>query len=141
MHGFMELIPHNRDIGLTVLEFGENAVLAQLPFREDFLGDLEQRLWHTSVALSVMDSTCALAVYGGLGQYEPIATLDLRVDHLRPAVADQPLYVTASCYRLTPHIAFARGYTYQDDPDRPTSACTATFMRTGRPDADHPVDI
>lgn len=133
IRAFMDGIPHNRDIGLQVDDISSEAANVHLPFREEFLGDLQQRLWHTSVALSVMDSTCALSIYGKLTTYEPVATLDLRADHLRPAVADKALRVQAVCYRLTPHIAFARGFCYQDDPERPTSTCTATFMRTGRP--------
>jgi acyl-coenzyme A thioesterase PaaI-like protein len=38
----------------------------------------------------------------------PIATLDMRIDHLAPATMDADLVAVAECYRLPQSIAFAR---------------------------------
>ncbi len=125
-------IPHNQAIGLEVVDVSGDWVHTRLAYREAFLGDPVARLWHTSVGTTAADSSCGLAVFLALPTLEAIATLDLRMDYLRPAVAGKPLQVRASCHHITRYVAFVRAMLYQNDIDRPTAHCTAVFMRTGR---------
>lgn len=127
---FARAVPHNQALGAEIVDFGEGWAVARLPFREAFLGDPEAGLWQTSVGISLIDATCGLSVFLHLPEYTSIATLDLRMEYLRPATADKPLMARADCHHLTRSVAFVRGRLYQDDPERPTALCTATFMRT-----------
>lgn len=129
---FNGAIPHNQAIGLIVVEAGGRSIVTRLPYREAFLGDSVARLWHTAVGTTAADATCGLAVFLALPSMEAIATLDLRMDYLRPAVADEPLQVSAHCHHITRHVCFARATLYQQSIERPTAECTAAFMRTGR---------
>lgn len=130
-HRFIDAIPHNHAIGLTLEAAGPPAVRTRLPYREAFLGNVEAGLWHTAIATTAADSTCGLAVFLALDGLPAIATLDLRMDYLRPAVAGLDLFVGAHCHHVTRHIAFVTATLDQGDADRPTARCTASFMRTG----------
>ena len=57
-----------------------------------------------------------------------MATLDLRIDYMRPAEPRKDLYTEAECYRTTVNIAFVRATAYQDDRSDPIATSVATFM-------------
>ncbi|MDT0617963.1 PaaI family thioesterase [Salinisphaera sp. P385] len=133
--GFMRAIPHNTALGMRVVDTGPGTARTCLDYRPEFLGDVAAGLWHTGPAISLADATAGLAVFLGLPEPGSIATLDLRMDYLRPAVADQPLIADGECDHITRRIVFAGVRLHQGDPTRPTARCTATFMRTGRASA------
>ncbi|HET7314604.1 PaaI family thioesterase [Salinisphaera sp.] len=128
---FTDAIPHNRAIGLTLISAGPPDVHTRLAYREDFLGNVKAGLWHTAIATTAADSSCGLAVFLAMPGMEAVATLDLRMDYLRPAVAGRDLEIVASCHHVTRNVAFATAMLHQGDSGRPTARCTATFMRTG----------
>lgn len=126
---FARAVPHNQALGAEIVDFGEGWAEARLPFREEFLGDPEAGLWQTSVGISLIDATCGLSVFLRLPEYTSIATLDLRMEYLRPATSDKPLFARAECHHLTRSVAFVHGRLHQGDSGRSTALCTATFMR------------
>lgn len=129
---FRQSIPFNATLGIDIVSLEQNVALTRLPYQPAFIGDVDAGLWHTSVVIALIDATGGLGVQLALEQPEPIATLDLRTDYLRPVVADKPLFARAECYHVTRYIAFMRGELYQENRDRLTAHCTATFMRTSR---------
>ena len=58
----------------------------------------------------------------------PIATLDMRIDHLAPATMDADLVAVAECYRLTKSIAFARCELLSGPRRRVAAIAVGTFM-------------
>jgi acyl-coenzyme A thioesterase PaaI-like protein len=66
-------------------------------------------------------------VKGG-GPWRPIATLDLRIDYMKPATPGRDLLARAECYKVTRNVAFVRGVAYHDDPSDPIATTVATFM-------------
>ena len=61
---------------------------------------------------------------------QQIATLDLRVDYHRPAVAGADLYALAQVERVTRQVVFVSGRVWQgEDPDKATAVARASFMR------------
>jgi len=63
-----------------------------------------------------------------LGQYAPIATLDLRVDYMRAARPRVDLLSEARCYRVTRTIGFVRAWAFEDDPADPVAAAQSTYV-------------
>jgi len=59
------------------------------------------------------------------------ATLDLRIDYMKPARPHEDVFAYAECYKMTRQIAFVRGVAYQDSEDNPVANAAATFMFTG----------
>jgi acyl-coenzyme A thioesterase PaaI-like protein len=63
-----------------------------------------------------------------LGEFRPPATLDLRVDYLRPATPGKTVVGRGECYRITRSIAFVRGQAHDGDPADPLAHVAGTFM-------------
>lgn len=101
----------------------------KIPFREEFVGDQERRLLHSSLMITTADTAAGLAVFCTLPSITPIATLDLHLDYLQPAVAEQTLWAEAKCLRLTDNIAFTRVKLWQASADDPIAYANASFMR------------
>jgi uncharacterized protein (TIGR00369 family) len=127
--GFGRMIPHVAELGIEVQELGADGVRARLPIRPEFIGDIERNRVHTGIVTTLIDSVAGVAVFARVGKASAIATLDLRVDFLRPAPADAALQCSAECYRLTTHIAFVRAQVWQADERTPLATALATFMR------------
>src|SRR3982750_4050786 len=62
------------------------------------------------------------------GAFVAHATLDLRVDYLRPATPGKTVIGRGECYRLTRSIAFVRGQAHDGDPGDPLAHVAGTFM-------------
>jgi uncharacterized protein (TIGR00369 family) len=63
---------------------------------------------HGGVVTTILDSVCGLACFLGLEEPQAIATLDLRIDYLKPAGVERPIFGVAELYRQTRSVAFLR---------------------------------
>lgn len=130
---FAQAIPHARECGMVVDALDASGARASMPFRTEWLGDTERGVYHTGVVTTLVDTVSGVAAMAAAGRFEAIATLDLRMDFLRPAVQGKGLRVHAACYRLTRSIAFVRASAWQDDEAAPVAVSQSTFMRSGVP--------
>lgn len=126
---YATLVPHVGALGIEILTADAGGVLARLPLRPDFIGDPDRNIVHTGVVTTLIDSIAGVTVLVANGAPEAVATLDLRVDYLRPTVLGTPLHCRAECYRRTAQIAFIRISVWQDDEAAPVANSLATFMR------------
>ena len=120
--------PHMRETGLRITGIDIARGSMSLPARPEWLGDPGRGLLHTGVLTVLADSTCGLAVGAAMAQRAPYATLDLRMDWLRPAGPDHPVHCEAHCYRISRSVAFVRGEVWQTDRSQPIATVQATFM-------------
>ena len=130
---FMRAIPHSLECGMTVDRLDATGAYASMPYRPEWLGDTERGVIHTGIITTLVDTICGLAAVAGAGRFETVATLDLRMDFLRPARPGKPLRAHAECYRLTRSISFIRARAWQDDEAEPVAVTQAAFMRGSRP--------
>jgi uncharacterized protein (TIGR00369 family) len=101
---------------------------ASLPYRPVFVGDTETGVLHGGVVTAMLDETCGMAAQLALDGTRAIATLDLRIDYLKPATPGLDIRAHAVCFRTTRSIAFVRATAYQDSEDDPVATATACFM-------------
>ncbi len=125
---FVTLIPHTRDLGLEVLEVTPQHTRMRLPWCDDLLGDTSRELVHGGVLTMMLDTVCGSAVLRGLPAPEVCPTLDLRVDHYRPAVAGMALYAEARVVRVTASVVFTEGTLWQEE-GRPVARGIGNFVR------------
>jgi acyl-coenzyme A thioesterase PaaI-like protein len=62
-----------------------------------------------------------------------MATLDFRLDHIRPPRPGAAVIAEAACVSLTGDVAVVRGWAFDDDPADPIAAAQAAFMIMGAP--------
>lgn len=106
-------------------------VRLRIPWREDLTGDPATSVLSGGVVSALIDHAGGLAVWQALDRFEPIATLDLRIDYMRPARPHVPVIAEARCYRLTRTIAFVRAWAFEDSPDDPVAAAQAAYILKG----------
>lgn len=126
----VENIPYMKALGARYDGRSENGVRLSLPYREDLIGDPATRVIAGGAVTAMLDHACGLAVWDEIGEFKPIATLDLRIDYMRPALPGRDLIVTARCYKLTRSVGFVRGFAYDADIDDPVAAAQAAFIIT-----------
>ncbi len=129
---FREVVPYSNACEMQITGAGRGHIEMQLPYRDEWLGDPERGVIHTGIITSLVDSASGAAVLSSFPAYEPVATIDLRMDYLRPALRDLTVICRAECYRLTRSIAFTRASVWQIDPDRPVALSQGVFMRSSR---------
>lgn len=107
---------------LVSVQPGRGSICA--PWREDLVGDPDTGVIAGGVVTSLLDHTCGLACAAAAGT-EPFstATLDLRIDYMRPAAARAGVTAEAHCYKVTRTIAFVRAEAW--DVDRSDLIATA----------------
>jgi uncharacterized protein (TIGR00369 family) len=133
--GFMDYVPHNRALGIEVIELVAAGATMRLPYDPRLIGDPESGALHGGALSALMDAACGAAVFMALPSPLPIATLDLRIDYLRRSAPGAAIVAEARCYKVTRSVAFVRGIAYHEDREAPIAAGTASFMlstSTGR---------
>ena len=123
--------PYMKAIGATLDRVGDDGVTMRLPWRADLVGDAETRVIASGVVTALLDNGCGMAVWEKINEFKPVATLDLRIDYMRPAKPGLDVLVTAQCYKLTRTIGFVRALAYDATPDDPVAAAQAAFVITG----------
>lgn len=113
---------------MTLLEASGGTALCRVPYDEKLIGNPETGVIHGGVITSLLDNTCGIAVGVKTKLVGAIATLDLRIDYMKPATPKQDILAFADCYRVSRNIAFVRGLAYHTDKDDPIATCTAAFM-------------
>ena len=125
---FAANVPHNRALGIEILDLERGVARFRLPYGDRLVGNPETGVLHGGAITALLDACSGAAVFCGLPRLQPIATLDLRIDYLRPAAAGRDVLARATCYRITRNVAFTRAIAYLDDEDDPLATAAGTFM-------------
>jgi uncharacterized protein (TIGR00369 family) len=127
---FIRNYGHGGALGIEYRGHGEDWAELALPYQERLIGMVESGIIASGPIISLMDMASAIAVSVSAGLYRLQATLDLRVDYLRPATPGKDIIGRAECYGVTRSIAFVRGFAHDGDAAKPVASVTGTFMFT-----------
>ena len=130
---FFELarkVGHGKALELEFRDAGENWVELALPWREQLVGVAETGILASGAIVSLVDTCGGASVWQSLRRFQPIVTIDLRLDYLRPASKGETVLARCTCDKLTRQIAFVSGIAHTGDPDRPVARAVGTFMLT-----------
>lgn len=122
-----EPVPHHRALGLELLACDPESVTVRLPYRAELVGDPISGVLHGGVITTLLDTTCGCAVFSALDKSRRVATLDLRIDYMRPAHAGRDVIAIAECYRVTKSVAFVRATAHDGDTEKPIATAAGTF--------------
>ncbi|HEY8573366.1 MAG TPA: PaaI family thioesterase [Phenylobacterium sp.] len=124
-------VPQAAALGFKFVSVGEARGSLEVPWREDLVGDPHTGVIAGGVVTSLLDHTCGLAIASAaasIGGPFGTATLDLRIDYMRPAAPRAGVTAEAHCYKLTRSIAFVRAQAWDADPSDPIATAQAAFV-------------
>jgi len=128
LRAWVESIPHNRAIGFDLVEMGADFAVGRIPYRPSLVGNPSGGVVHGGIVTTLLDTVGGMASLARRGEFIVMATLDLRIDYLRPSTPGKDLAARVECYKMTRNIAFTRGFAFNDDPDDPLASMSATYM-------------
>jgi uncharacterized protein (TIGR00369 family) len=129
---------HTQALGFSFDGMVGDAVRLRVPWNPALIGDPDHQVLAGGLVTTLLDHVGGLAVWKDLTTFQPIATLDLRVDYMRAARTGRDLLAQAHCYKLTRNIAFVRAFAFEDDPSDPVAAAQATYVITPASDKASP---
>ena len=135
IRGFTEGIPHNKALGIEMLELDRGQAKFKLPYDAQLVGNPDTGVLHGGAITALLDAASGASVFAALIEWVPIATLDLRIDYLRAAEAGRAVIAHATCYKTTRNVAFTRAVAYHEDPGDPIASSVGTFMLSTKPGA------
>ena len=129
---FAVFVPHNKELGFAFRDYGDGMAEIVLPFAPHLVGNPDTGVLHGGPISALLDATSGASVFLKFRHAVGVATLDLRIDYLKPASPSRDVVCRATCYKLTKHVGFTRAVAFHDDPDAPIATSAGTFMITGR---------
>lgn len=128
--GFARVSPHFCEMGIEVVALGTHESRTRMVPRPFMLATADSDLLHPGAIFSLADSACGTAVMAALGDLRAIATLDLRVDHLRPATVASALEARMRCTQRSEHIVFVEGEILREEDGVAVAKVLGTFIAT-----------
>jgi len=128
MRAFSRSVPHNHALGIRVIHVNATEAVFELPYDPKLVGNPDTGTLHGGAITALLDGCSGAAVFAALTELVPIATLDLRIDYLKPAEPQQAVTARATCYKVTRNVAFTRAVAYQRDPEDVIAHSVGTFM-------------
>ena len=117
-------------LGLRYVAHGDDWCELALDYDRRLISDLATGILASGPIVSLIDTAAGAAVTVRHG-HTAEATLDLRVDYLRPARSGNAVFARCECYRLTRRIGFVRGIAYDGDAGDPIAHVAGTFVLGG----------
>ena len=123
---FMNL-PFSKYLGLKLERLGNGKAVMTIPYHKNLIGDPKTGVLHGGVITTLLDSCCGAAVMTAGNPKTSTATIDLRLDYMRPAEPKSIITAEAMCYRVTNSVIFVRANAHDGTKETPIATATGAF--------------
>lgn len=112
-------IPMAKFIGVKVLEIDKGYVKLLFPYREEFIGDPRSKRLHGGYTATAVDLAGGVASMTYMtSQEDDVATIDMRIDYLRPGQAKELHAVGTVLSKRTRSIVTDMKVYHPDEPHK-----------------------
>lgn len=132
---FADGIPFNTYLGLRVTAIDRGRMEVEVPFRAELIGDPTRPALHGGVISSMADAAGGGAVFTLTDPGDRVATIDLRVDYLRPG-RSEPIRAVARVVRIGNRVGVSSIEVFHPgEADRPIAVGKGVYtIKRARPD-------
>jgi uncharacterized protein (TIGR00369 family) len=124
---FIKALPFCAALDIKLVSMDVSAAVMSMPYDKRIVGDPETGVVHGGAVSALMDTCCGLAVSLHPKSARPTATIDLRIDYMRPAKVGEAIFAEAKVYRATRSVAFVRAFAHDGDQENPVASATGAF--------------
>ncbi len=122
-------VPHSAAMGMRLISAEGGEAILMLPYSDELVGDITTGVLGGGAITALLDTCCGASVFAcKTKDILSTATLDLRIDYMRPATPGKDVYAHAECYRITRSVAFVRALAWTEGRDRPVATASAAFI-------------
>ncbi len=122
------MVGHGQALGLEFRDSGDDWIELALPWKEQLVGVPESGVLASGAIVSLLDTCGGASVWKAMDHFQPIVTIDLRLDYLRPALKGETVIARCMVDKMTRQIAFVSGIAHTGDENRPVARAVGTFM-------------
>ena len=132
VNAMIRFTPQAQALGVEVTKAGKGRVWGRVPYRPDLVGDPDSGVIAGVVLTTFLDQLCGAAAILAMDEPSIVATIDLRIDYMRPAQPGCDVLAQAHCTKLGKKVAFVRATAYEETPDNPIAHVSAAFAINGK---------
>ena len=126
--------PWGSTVGFRPTKIERGRVWGLQPYDEKLIGDPDTGVIHGGVISTFLDNLCGMSCMVTMEEFRFVATLDLRIDYMRPAEKGLDVIGEAECYHITKSVAFTRAWAYHETKDKTIATAQGAFaITTPRP--------
>jgi len=124
----VKFTPQAAALGIEATRIERGKVWGRAPYRAELVGDPETGVIAGAVLTTFLDQICGMAAIAAMDDPGIVATIDLRIDYMRPAEPGRDVIAEAQCYKIGKNVAFVRATAYEDSPENPIAHAVSAFM-------------
>jgi len=128
VRAMIQFTPQAVALGIEITQLEPARVWGRVPYRADLVGDPDTGVIAGGVLTTFLDTLCGMAAVAAMETPTTVATIDLRIDYMRPAEPGRDVLAEAHCYKLGRNVAFVRAVAYEDEAHNPIAHAASAFM-------------